>query len=187
VVRDLHDGAQQRLVHAIVMLQLAQRAVQTNDETAESLIGEALEQAREGNRELRELAHGILPSVLLHGGLSAGVDALVSRSSVPVTVSISGGQFSPEVEATAYFVVAEALTNVAKHSQAQSAEVRVQVEDGALLIEVRDDGVGGADARGSGLLGLADRIAVLDGDLKVESPQGGGTRVTAAIPVPHGQ
>ena len=112
VVRDLHDGAQQRLVHTIVTLKLAQQAFRDEDGSAESLLGEALEQAEQGNRELRELAHGILPSVLTHGGLRAGVDAVVTRLDLPVRVDVPAERLPAEIEASAYFIVAEALTNV---------------------------------------------------------------------------
>jgi signal transduction histidine kinase len=184
VVRDLHDGAQQRLVNAIVALKLAKRALPDDRAKAETLIASALGQAEEGNAELRELAHGILPVVLSRGGLEAGVDALTSRLTVPVTVDVSAPRLEPGIEASAYFVIAEALTNVVKHSHAQSAEVRVGVKDGELLVEVRDDGVGGARADGSGLLGLDDRVAALGGRLRVESSSGGGTVVSATLPLP---
>jgi signal transduction histidine kinase len=184
VVRDLHDGAQQRLVHTIVTLKLAQRALRENDGTAGPLVAEALAQADQGNAELRELAHGILPSVLSRGGLRAGVAALVSRIHVPVTVDVSSERLPPAIEASAYFVVAEALTNVAKHSQALRAEVRASVVDGVLHVEVQDDGVGGAAPDGPGLVGLDDRVASLGGTLRVESPPGGGTVVAAALPLP---
>ena len=184
VVRDLHDGAQQRLVHTIVTLKLAQRALRQNDGTAESLVAEALDQADQGNAELRELAHGILPSVLTRGGLRAGVDALVSRLDFPVTVHVSDKRFPAGIEASAYFVVAEALTNVVKHSRAQRADVRASVDDGVLHVEVRDDGVGGAIPDGTGLVGLDDRVVALGGRLRVESPPGEGTLVAAALPLP---
>ena len=135
--------------------------------------------------ELRELAHGILPGVLKHGGLRAGVQALVSRTPVPVENSVSVDRLPAAVEATAYFVVAEALTNVAKHARAGRATVTARVKDGTLRVQVRDDGVGGARPDGSGLLGLADRLAVHDGDLRVESPADGGTVVAATIPLPR--
>jgi signal transduction histidine kinase len=183
VVRDLHDGAQQRLVHTIVTLKLARRATQSEGESADALVGEALEQAEQANAELRELAHGILPPVLARGGLRAGVDALVSRVRVPVDVTVAGERLSPEIEATAYFVVAEALTNVVKHSQAGSAEVRAWIDDSMLHVDVRDDGVGGARAAGTGLLGLNDRIAALGGRLRVDSPPGEGTRIAATLPL----
>jgi signal transduction histidine kinase len=183
VVRDLHDGAQQRLVHTIITLKLARRTLRHEDESVAALVGEALEQAERATAELRELAHGILPSVLTRGGLRAGVEALASRMPVPVRIGVSVDRLPAVVEATAYFVVAEALTNVAKHSGARLAEVTARVQDGALRLDVRDDGVGGAQPDGNGLLGLGDRLAVLDGRLEIESPLEGGTVVAAAIPI----
>ena len=184
VVRDLHDGAQQRLVHTIVTLKLAQRALRRNDGTAEALVAEGLYHAEQGNEELRELARGILPAVLTRGGLRAGVDALLSRIDVPVTVDVSGDRPPPEIEASAYFIVAEALTNVVKHARAERAEVRAHVDDGVLHVAVRDDGIGGAGAGGNGLVGIEDRVAALGGRLRVESPEGGGTLVVADLPLP---
>ena len=186
VVRDLHDGAQQRLVHTIVTLKLAQRALDAEIDQARSLLGEALDHAETSNAELRELAHGILPSVLTHGGLGAGVDAVVSRMDVPVVAEITSARLPPEIEASAYFIVAEALTNVVKHSRATLAEVTVTVADGALRLKVRDDGVGGADPSGHGLLGIGDRAAALGGRLRLDSPRGGGTVLTADLPLSPG-
>jgi signal transduction histidine kinase len=184
VVRDLHDGAQQRLVHTVVTLKLARDALEQEEEdAAPALVDEALDHAQRATDELRELAHGIIPAVLTHGGLRAGVEALASRMPVPVDVGVSVDRLPAPVEATAYFVVAEALTNVAKHSAAERAEVAVLVENGTLRVHVCDDGVGGAQPDGSGLVGLGDRLAALDGRLRVESPAGGGTRVEAAIPL----
>jgi signal transduction histidine kinase len=184
VVRDLHDGAQQRLVHTIITLKLAQRAYERDHEAAAGLVGEALGEAQQANAELRELAHGILPSVLARGGLAAGVDALVSRLRVPVEVAVPAERLPREIEASAYFVVAEALTNVAKHSGAQSADVRAWVGDRVLHVDVRDDGIGGARPEGSGLVGLRDRVAALGGRLRIESPPGDGTRIAATLPLP---
>ena len=184
VVRDLHDGAQQRLVHTIITLKLARRAVQNEREDAAALLTEALDHAEQATAELRELAHGILPAVLTQGGLRAGVDALASRMPVPVENGVSVGRLPAAVEATAYFVVAEALTNVAKHARAERAAVTARVEDGTLVVHVRDDGVGGAQRNGSGLTGLTDRLAALDGELRVESPADRGTVVAATIPLP---
>jgi signal transduction histidine kinase len=184
VIRDLHDGAQQRLVHTVIKLKLARRALQ--DETKgdlPALLTDALENAEHATAELRELAHGILPAVLIRGGLRDGVDALASRMPMPVDNGVSVGRLSAAVEATAYFVVAESLTNVAKHARARGALVLARVEDGTLRVQVRDDGIGGARSDGSGFLGLADRLAVLDGQLRVESPADGGTLVAAEIPV----
>jgi GAF domain-containing protein len=183
VVRDLHDGAQQRLVHTIITLQLARQALEQEQEAAPALVGDALHHAERANVELRELARGILPTVLTRGGLRAGVDELASRMTVPVETDVSVGRLPGAVEATAYFLVAEALTNVAKHARAERAEVSARIEDGTLAVQVRDDGVGGARADGSGLTGLADRLAALDGRLRVESPADGGTLVAAAIPL----
>ena len=158
VVRDLHDGAQQRLVHTVVTLKLAQQALA--DAARRAVVGqEALGNAERAMAELRELAHGILPAVLTHGGLRAGIDALGSGSPVPVEIDVSVDRLPAPVEATAYFLVAEALTNVAKHSSAGHAEVVARIEDGKLRLDVRDDGVGGASPDGSGLVGLADRLA----------------------------
>jgi GAF domain-containing protein len=187
LVRDLHDGGQQRLVHAIVTLKHAQLALHANDDAkAESLLAAGLERAEQGYAELRELAHGILPAVLTHGGLRSGVNTIVSRLDLPVEVDIPAMRFPAEVEASAYFVVAEALTNVVKHSRAGAAEVRASVDDGLLHVEVRDDGVGGVDPRGHGLVGLADRVSAMGGRLGVQSPAGGGTLLSATLPLSIG-
>jgi PAS domain S-box-containing protein len=183
VVRDLHDGAQQRLVVTIMTLNLARSAWQKEEEDLPDLLTEALEHADGAMDELRELAHGILPAVLTQGGLGGGVEALASRMPLPIENAVSVGRLPAGVEATAYFLVAEALTNVAKHARASQATVMACVEDGTLRVEVRDDGIGGARPDGSGLLGLADRLAVLDGRLRIESPPDGGTLVAAAIPL----
>jgi PAS domain S-box-containing protein len=183
VVRDLHDGAQQRLVHTVVTLTLALQSLENDEGDAPALVSEALQHAEEATAELRELAHGILPSVLTLGGLRAGVAALASRMAVPVEIDVSVDRLPPPVEATAYFVVAESLTNVAKHAAAQAVRVSARVERGALRVEVRDDGLGGAQLVGSGLVGLTDRLAVLDGSLEVESPRGRGTLIAAVIPI----
>jgi signal transduction histidine kinase len=183
VVRDLHDGAQQRLVHTIITLKLARRALRENPAEAESLLAEALDHAEQGNAELRELAHGILPSVLTRGGLRAGVDTVVSRVDLPVRVDVTDTRLPPDVEASAYFVVAEALTNAVKHARATAVEVTARLEEGTFRVEIRDDGVGGADPGGRGLTGLADRLAALRGRLRIVSPAGGGTVVTAEFPL----
>jgi GAF domain-containing protein len=183
VVRDLHDGAQQRLLQTIVTLKLVQRALEPHHDKADALIAEALAHAQQGNTELRELAHGILPAVLIQGGLRGGVRSIVSRLDLPVEIDVPGERFPAEVEASAYFVVAEALTNVVKHARAERAEVRASTEDGMLRVEVRDDGVGAADPSGHGLVGLADRVTAIGGQLVVESPEGGGTLLAAKLPV----
>jgi GAF domain-containing protein len=184
VTRDLHDGAQQQLINTVITLKLAQRALQTADEDVPALLTAALDNAEQANIELRELSQGILPAALTSGGLSAGVQALASRMPVPVEIDVSVGRLPIAVEATAYFVVAEALTNVAKHARAGHAEVTAHIEGSALAVRVRDDGVGGAGRGGSGLIGLADRLAALDGEFRFESPVDGGTLVAAAIPLP---
>jgi signal transduction histidine kinase len=183
VVRDLHDGAQQRLVHAIVALRLAQGALEEGDAEAESLVGEALEAVEQGNEELRELSHGILPTVLTHGGLQVAVTTIAARIDLPVDVHIPQDRFPAEIEASAYFIVAESLTNVVKYAQATRAEVRMCVEDAMLRVAVRDDGIGGADPRGHGLVGMSDRVAALRGWLQIESPPGAGTVVVATLPL----
>ncbi len=184
--RDLHDGAQQRLVALALQLGLAgaQLAPGPENDTARQLLGTARDEARAALEDLRELARGIHPAVLTDRGLGAAVEALADRSPVPVeVVSVPGERLPAVVEAAAYFVVAEALTNVAKYAGATHAEVRLAHEHGFALVEVRDDGAGGADpSAGSGLRGLADRLAALDGRLDIDSPPGRGTAVRARIP-----
>ena len=141
VVRDLHDGAQQRLVQTILTLKLAQEVLQPNHEPASELVTAALESAEQAHVELRELVHGILPPILTRGGLRAGLDELASRTPVPTDVDVSVGRLPKAIEATAYFVVSEALTNVAKHARAGAAEATARIQDGALVVQVRDDGV----------------------------------------------
>jgi len=186
VVRDLHDGAQQRLVHTILTLKLAQQAVRAGKESVELLVDEALEHAELSNAELRELARGILPAVLTISGLRAGIETVVDRLDVPVDVQVVDERFPPEIEASTYFIVGEALTNVVKHSHAKRTQVRVFATSGALHVEVRDDGVGGVDPRGHGVVGIADRAAALGGQLDIESPPGGGTHLAATLPLPAG-
>ncbi len=184
IVRDLHDGAQHGLVQTIITLNLAQRAQDRGDsEQARSLFGEALGHAEHANADLRELAQGILPSVLARGGLAASVEELTERLRLPVSVQVTRDRFRPEVEANAYFVVAEALTNLAKHSHARSGAVAAWVESRQLHVDVRDDGVGGARSDGGGLRGLADRVAALGGQVQIDSAPGRGTQVTATLPL----
>ena len=186
VVRDLHDGAQQRLVHAVIELKLATRAIDNADPDARDRVEAALEQAEQANVELRELAHGILPSTLTRGGLRAGIKGLAARMMLPVAVDVPDQRLPPAIEASAYFVVSEALTNVAKHAQATSASVSASVLNGQLYLEVSDDGVGGASGTGTtGLAALEDRVSALDGRLVVQSPKGEGTRVSATLPLPE--
>jgi signal transduction histidine kinase len=184
VVRDLHDGAQQRLVHTIITLTLANQALQEQHaQEVESLLQEALEHAQQGNTELRELAHGLLPASLTNGGLRAGVDAVAARLDLPVQVDVPAQRFPAEIERSAYFIVAESLTNIVKYADARQVEVTAAVDDGLLYVEVRDDGVGGADPDGHGLVGLRDRATALGGHLNIESPPGGGTLVFATLPL----
>jgi signal transduction histidine kinase len=182
VVRDLHDGAQQRLVHTVLTLKLAQAELQDQAGQAPELVNEALAHVQSATAELRELAHGILPGVLAHGGLSAATRALASRMTIPVEIDVAVPRLPEQVEAAAYFVMAEALTNVAKHAHAQHATVTALVDNGTLRVVVRDDGEGGARTEGSGLIGLRDRVATLSGTLTVASLLAGGTVVTATIP-----
>jgi signal transduction histidine kinase len=179
--RDLHDGAQQRLVALALNLRLAR---DSDPDMMRGLIDEATNELTEATGELRELARGIHPAVLTDRGLGAAVTALAGRAAVPVEVSaLPEERLAEPVEATAYFVVAEALTNVARYSQATHAQVDIGRQNGTLVVEVRDDGIGGADPlRGSGLRGLADRVASVDGRLVVTSEPGAGTTVHAAIP-----
>jgi signal transduction histidine kinase len=183
VVRDLHDGAQQRLVHTIMTLQLAQTRRGLEPGVA-GLIDESLQSARSGIEELRELARGLHPAILTDRGLGAAVESLADRAPLPVEIDIPHGRYPPSVESAAYFVVAEALTNVTEYAEANLARVGAVEADGRLCLTIEDDGIGGAQASpGSGLAGLRDRVAALDGALTVDSPVGGGTRVRAEIPL----
>jgi signal transduction histidine kinase len=179
--RDLHDGAQQRLLGLGMGLQLL-RGRQPDAESS-ALLAEAETELQEALAELRELARGIHPAVLTDHGLDAAVRTLAERSPVPVEVQPLGERLPGHVETAAYFVVAEALANVAKYAHATSARVNLSRENGHARIEVTDNGVGGADhSRGSGLKGLADRVGALDGRLRVQSVVGSGTTVVAEIP-----
>ena len=181
--RDLHDGAQQRLVSLALRLRMARGRVDDASAAAPLLDG-AMAELEAALAELRELARGIHPAVLTDRGLGPALEGLAARATVPVELEVpDAGRLPRPVEAAAYFVVSEALANVAKYSGASHARVRVERRNGHALVEVRDDGVGGADpARGSGLSGLSDRVAALQGRLAVESPVGRGTVVRAEIP-----
>ncbi len=183
--RNLHDGAQQRLVSLSLALRLAQAKIRDDPDGADQILTAAGEELTQALAELRELARGIHPAVLTDRGLPAALEALAARAPVPVELSTSLDERLPgPVEAAAYYVVAEALTNVAKYAEASAVQVRAERNDGRVVVEVADDGVGGADpARGSGLRGLADRVEALDGRLHVESAEGSGTKVRAVIPV----
>ena len=181
LARDLHDGTQQRLVTTIVNLQLADQQFERDAMAARGLLQAALTEAGEALSELRELAHGVHPSILTNRGLGAAAAALAARSPLPVEVTVGDERYPAHVEAAAYFFIAEALTNVAKHAQATRAELKVALRDGHLTIDVRDDGVGGADSAGSGIRGLRDRIEALGGRMQLASPSGHGTHLHATI------
>ena len=183
--RNLHDGAQQRLVALSLTLRLAQGRLRKDPDGAENLLGGAQDELGRALEELRELARGIHPAVLSDRGLKAALEALAGRSPVPVELERTPPERLPApVEAAAYFVVAEALTNVVKYANASQARISVTRSNGHAVVEVADDGVGGADpGRGSGLRGLADRISALDGTMVLTSPEGAGTLLRAEIPV----
>ncbi len=182
--RDLHDGAQQRLVALALDLRMARDRLPEDPEAGAEMLDAALADLETATAELRELARGIHPAVLSDRGLRAAVQALAGRAAVPVEVGeLPADRLPSDVEAAAYFVIAEALTNVARYAEAESAAVDVRRDNGVLVVSVSDDGIGGAEpSRGTGLRGLADRLAALDGRLEVESPAGAGTEVKAVIP-----
>ena len=181
--RNLHDGAQQRLVSLSLMLRLAQARTATDPEQADDLLGQASEELAQALEELRELARGIHPAVLSDRGLSAALEALVSRTPLAVDLELLDHRLPEPVEAAAYYVVSEALANVAKYAEASSVAVSIASVNGHAVVEIADDGRGGADpAKGSGLRGLVDRVEALDGRLLVESPPGKGTRIRVEIP-----
>jgi signal transduction histidine kinase len=182
--RNLHDGTQQRLVGLFVALRLAQRRIPPGSEEVEELLSFAAQELTEALTELRELAQGIHPAVLTERGLEAALEVLAARAPLPVALDVRLPQRLPEpVEAAAYYVASEALANVVKHSRAGSARVRAERLDGLAVIEIEDDGAGGADSEGSGLFGLRDRVETLDGELRIVSPVGRGTLVHAQLPV----
>ncbi|HEX4018470.1 MAG TPA: sensor histidine kinase [Frankiaceae bacterium] len=184
IERDLHDGAQQRLVAVAMNLGRARSHYDEDPAVARGLLDEAHRDAKQALAELRDLARGIHPAVLTDRGLDAALSGLAGRSPVPVTVSVAAGpRCTPTIEAIAYFVVSEALANIAKHAEASRAAVSVHRRGDRLLVEVTDDGRGGVDAsRGSGIAGLRDRVAGVDGTLEVSSPAGGPTTLKAELP-----
>lgn len=190
IERDLHDGAQQRLVMLSINLGLAAERFEDDPAAARALVVDARDQARLALQELRDLVRGIAPSILLDRGLVPALSALAGRNPVPTAVvsALPDAQRFPDaIERAAYFVVAEALANVAKHAGATRCEVRVALEDGRLAVSVEDDGRGGAAlVPGGGLAGLGDRLAALDGTLEATSPPGGPTTIRATIPVGAG-
>ena len=184
--RDLHDGAQQRLVSLALTLQMARDKLGPDAGEAGHLLDRSRQELDEALTELRELARGIHPTVLSDRGLGGAVEALAHRAPLPVEVGEPPPQELPEqVELAAYFVVSEALTNVAKHAAATQASLTMTKRTGRLAVEIRDDGVGGADIElGTGLRGLSDRLAAIEGLLEVDSKPGHGTTVRATIPCP---
>jgi signal transduction histidine kinase len=184
VERDLHDGAQQRLISLSLELRVARSKLgEQGDPEVRASLDRAAEEAQAALVELRDLALGIHPLILTESGLGEAVESLADRTSVSVSVDVGSERYSPAVEGAAYFVISEALANVTKYAKATKAVVRVRGLSDHMTIEVEDDGIGGADPRsGSGLRGLVDRLAALDGTLSVISPAGGGTRISALIP-----
>jgi signal transduction histidine kinase len=184
--RDLHDGAQQRLVSLSLALRLARSKLDAEaDPAAVASLEIASDELKAGLEELRELARGIHPAILSESGLGPAIESLAARSAIPSTVTaLPDRRLSPTVESTAYFVVSEALANVAKYASATRTTISAECPGETLRVEVVDDGIGGADsARGTGLRGLGDRVAALGGRLSIVSPSGGGTRVLAEIPL----
>jgi signal transduction histidine kinase len=188
IERDLHDGAQQRLVMLAMQLGLAADRIDEDPTAAKGLVLDARDQARQALAEIRDLVRGMAPAILVDRGLVAALPALAGRSPVPTVVASElpeGLRLPDTIERAAYFVVAEAVANVAKHAGATQCEIRVRIEDGRLVVEVEDDGAGGAVmVPGGGLAGLAGRVEALDGRLTVTSPPGGPTVVTATIGLP---
>jgi signal transduction histidine kinase len=183
IERDLHDGAQARLVALGMSLGLAEQKLESDPETARQLVTEAQAGVGEALRELRDLARGIHPPVLSDRGLGAALETLAHQSALPVTVSVRlDERLAPAVETAAYFVAAEALANAAKHSGASRIEVGVARDGDKLEIEIADDGRGGADPSGSGLTGLRRRVEALDGTFAVTSPVGGPTTLRVELP-----
>jgi signal transduction histidine kinase len=183
--RNLHDGAQQRLVSLSLRLRVAQSQVAADPAAAAELIGEASDELALGLEELRELARGIHPAILTDHGLTPAVEALALRSTIPVEVhGLPPERLAEPIEAAAFYVVSEALANVAKYAAASHAQVDLTRHDGVLRVEVTDDGVGGADAGGgTGLRGLTDRVEALGGHFHVTSERGRGTTVRAELPL----
>jgi PAS domain S-box-containing protein len=178
--RNLHDGAQQRLIALLLQLRHAQRIGTSTEDALEDAVGELAATVR----ELRELAQGIHPSALSERGLAAALRIVASRAALPVELDVTDTPLETNVSVAAYYIVSEALTNVAKYAQATRAAVRVRETERALVVVVEDDGQGGADvSRGTGLSGLTDRAAALDGSLTIDSPPGGGTRLRAELPI----
>jgi PAS domain S-box-containing protein len=184
--RNLHDGAQQRLVTLSLALRVAQTKLESDPAAARAALAEAGDELALALDELRELARGLHPAVLSERGLRAALETIAGRAPLPVEIAdVPDGRLPEPVEAAAYYLIAEALTNVTKYAQASKVQVRVAASAPGVVVEVADDGVGGADpSAGSGLRGLADRVEALGGSLEVVSPAGGGTALRAEIPLP---
>ena len=185
VERDLHDGAQQRLIVLGLRLRAAQAAVAPDQIDLETELSEAISDLLEVSNELQEISRGIHPAILSQGGLAPALDTLAIRSPVPVALDLAINQpLSDPVEVAAYYVVAEALTNAAKHAQASEVAACAHTRGARLHVSVRDNGVGGAQlGKGSGLIGLKDRLDTLGGTIRLVSPLGGGTSLDATIPL----
>lgn len=182
--RDVHDGAQQRLVQTVLTLKLSLDMLARAEDPVE-LMEEALQNAERATVELRDLVHGILPASLSRGGLRTGLESLIAGVTAPVHLDVSAlpeQRLSTDLEVTAYFIVAEAVTNVVKHAKASHTRVIVAADADSLTIQVIDDGQGGADPRGSGLIGLADRVDASNGNLLLTSPAGEGTTLRVTLP-----
>jgi PAS domain S-box-containing protein len=188
VTRDLHDGAQQHLVATLINLQLAEQRWESAPHRARELLGQALEDTRRGIEDLRELAAGLHPAVLTQHGLAPAVRSLADRIAIPAEIDVPGLRLPASIEASLYFFCSEALTNIVKHAQATRAWVRLEVAADQCVVEVRDDGIGGASPgpETSGLVGLSDRIGAIGGTLDITSPPSGGTVIRACVPIPPG-
>jgi signal transduction histidine kinase len=188
VTRDLHDGAQQRLVATLINLQLAEQRWESAPQRARELLSQALTDARHGIEDLRELAAGLHPAILTQRGLAPAVRGLADRVPIPVEIDVPGVRLPAPIEASLYFFCSEALTNVVKHARATRAWIRLAVTADQCVAEVGDDGIGGArpGPETSGLIGLSDRIGALGGTLDIISPPPGGTVLRAAVPTPQG-
>ncbi|HXL88831.1 MAG TPA: PAS domain S-box protein [Streptosporangiaceae bacterium] len=188
VTRDLHDGAQQRLVATIISLQLAEQRWESAPERARELLGRALDDARRGLEDLRALAAGLHPAILTQHGLASAFRVLADRIPIPVEIDAPGIRLPAPIEAGLYFFCSEALTNIVKHAHATGAWIRLEVAADQCVTEVRDDGIGGALPRAgtSGLIGLSDRMGALGGTVEIISPDSGGTALRAVVPIPQG-
>jgi PAS domain S-box-containing protein len=188
ITRDLHDGAQQRLVATLINLQLAEQRWESAPHRSRELLGQALEDARRGIEDLRRLAAGLHPAILTQHGLAPAVRALADRAVIPVETDVPDIRLPASIEASLYFFCSEALTNITKHAQAARAWIRLEVTADQCVLEVRDDGIGGArpHSETSGLSGLSDRLGAISGTLEITSPHSGGTVLRASVPVPPG-